>query len=254
MARPMIVGNWKMNTSIRDAKAISTAIRAQLAGVDKVDVVVCPPFPYLFEVKQCLDGCDIQLGAQNIYHEGNGAFTGEISGSMVREMCDYVIIGHSERRQFLGETDEMINRKVLAALAVGLKPIICVGEDLNQRQQGTADIVIRGQVNTALKGVESIRGIAIAYEPVWAIGTGVPATPEIAGDIMGNTIADALNVLFDKSQAAEAPLLYGGSVNPENIKQFILTPFISGALVGGASLQPEMFSQIALNTQEFTCF
>ena len=244
MPQALVVGNWKMNTSMREAEELARELRRSLDGVQGVEVVLCPPFPYLVVVKECLDGSLLQVGAQNMYHEEKGAFTGEVSTTMLVELCEFVIIGHSERRQHFGETDEGVNRKVVVALDAGLSPILCVGETLEQRQAGEAEAVVGHQLQMALQGVQSPGSLAVAYEPVWAIGTGVPATPEIAGQVMGGAILGTLATLFGEHAAMEIPLLYGGSVSATNAESFVSEPFIHGALVGGASLRADEFAEI----------
>jgi len=213
-----------------------------------VKTVLCPPFISLAAVKQALDGSDIALGAQNMHFEARGAFTGEVSPAMLAGLCQYVILGHSERRHIFGERDDLINRKVKAASAAGLQPILCVGETLEERKQGHADEVIGRQLRQGLAGVERCDGLVVAYEPVWAIGTGVPATPEIAQQVMGGVVLATLSALFGEHAALEVPLLYGGSVNPGNVAAFARQPAIHGALVGGASLVAEQFVEIVRAT------
>jgi len=245
--RPFIAGNWKMNLDRSAAVQLAQAIVAAAADFDSVDLAICPPFVYLDAVSQVVAGSKIALGAQDMYHEGNGAFTGEISASMLCDLkCRYVILGHSERRHILGETDEAINRKVLAALAAGLIPIVCVGELLSEREAGKTNEVIQRQFEESLKGLasEQIVRTVIAYEPVWAIGTGKVATPQQAEDVhlrLRSLIAERYN-----SQVAEQVCIqYGGSVKPENAAELLRQPDIDGALVGGASLKADQFLGIA---------
>ena len=184
-----------------------------------------------------------------MHHQPSGAFTGEIAPTMLQGLCDYVILGHSERRQLFGEDDELINRKVQAAFQHGLRPILCVGESLDQRETGQAGTVVSQQLRAGLAGILDITGLVVAYEPVWAIGTGRAATPEVAAEMMGNVISDALRSLHPEA-AGETPLLYGGSVNPDNIAGFAALDSVHGALVGGASLQADQFAEIARLTAE----
>lgn len=246
MPTTVVAGNWKMNTTLEEARSLSKAVRGQSDRAPGVEVILCPPAISLSEVKQSVAGSPVKIGAQNIHHQDSGAFTGEISATMLVNLCEYVIVGHSERRQLFGETDELVNLKVKAALSHGLKPILCVGETLEQREAGRAADVISGQVNTGLAETQAIdiSGLIMAYEPVWAIGTGQAATPEIAAEIMGGPIADTLRRLYGRD-SEHIPLLYGGSVNGGNIPDFAAQSCIHGALVGGASLQADSFMDIA---------
>jgi triosephosphate isomerase len=241
MPLPMLVGNWKMHTTVEEAVALAGAIRARLNDPADVLVVLCPPFVSLAPVAQALRGSTIALGAQNMHYESHGAFTGEVSPRMLQGLCQYVIVGHSERRRLFGEGDEVVNRKVRAALRWGLRPILCVGETLEEREEGKTTEVVRRQVERGLEGVGGCHGVVIAYEPVWAIGTGVPATPEAVQEVMVEGVLRALAGLFGEHDALEVPLLYGGSVTPENLEGFVRQPAVHGALVGGASLNAESF-------------
>ncbi len=244
MARPTVAGNWKMNTSLAEAKSLASDLRASIGDMNGIARVLCPPFPYLTLVCETVSGSSIGIGAQNMNYQEKGAFTGEVSPSMVAELCDYVILGHSERRALYGETDESVNLKVEAALKAGLKPIICIGETLAQREVGAAESVIEKQLTKALDGVDNAGSLVVAYEPVWAIGTGVPATPELAAEIMGGVIQRNLIALYGEPAALEVPLLYGGSVTADSVQGFVEQDCIHGALVGGASLKAEDFAQI----------
>ena len=246
MPATVVAGNWKMNTTLDEARALAEGVRALVQGAPGVEVILCPPAISLAAVRDAVSGSTVKVGAQNIYHEDSGAFTGEIAPGMLGGICEYVIIGHSERRQLFGETDGQVNLKVKAAISHGLGPIVCVGETLEQRVAGQAAEVISGQVRAALDGIDAVNisGLIVAYEPVWAIGTGQAATPEIAAEIMGGAILETLQSLYGSS-SAEAPLLYGGSVNAGNIGDFAAQSCIHGALVGGASLQAESFMDIA---------
>ena len=244
MANPLIAGNWKMNTTVVDARVLATGIRDGLGQVSNIDLVLCPPFLCLNTVKEAVAGSPIKVGAQNMHFEASGAFTGEIAPPMLQGICDYVILGHSERRQLFGETDELVNLKVKAAFQHALRPILCVGETLEQREAGQAGVVVGQQLEAALSDVVDITGLVVAYEPVWAIGTGRAATPDIAAEIMGGPLLETLRSLFG-SAAEDVPLLYGGSVNPGNVDSFAQQSCIHGALVGGASLQADQFLEIA---------
>jgi triosephosphate isomerase len=214
------------------------------------DVAVCPPFPALAAVREALAGSAIGLGAQNMHWEEQGAFTGAVSPRMLEGLCDYVIIGHSERRNLFGETDEMVNRKLHAALAHGFKPILCVGENLEQNQAGETAEFVGGQVRAAFSGItaEQARIVTVAYEPLWAIGTGMPATGEGANAIIGGTVRGTLAALYSDDVAQVIRIQYGGSVKPGNIAEFMAQPEIDGALVGGASLKATDFAVIVKET------
>jgi len=246
MPATVVAGNWKMNTTLDEARTLAGGVRDLAMNAAGVEVILCPPAISLAAVREMVSGSAVKVGAQNIHHEDSGAFTGEISPAMLAGVCEYVILGHSERRQLFGETDQQVNLKVKAAISHGLKPIICVGETLEQREAGQAAGVISGQVGAALDGVAAvdISGLIVAYEPIWAIGTGQAATPESAAEIMGGAITETLHSLYGSSSAT-VPLLYGGSVNAGNIVDFAGQPCIHGALVGGASLQAESFMDIA---------
>ncbi len=244
MPSAIVAGNWKMNTTLSEAVELATAVGQSLDGAEGVELVLCPPFVSLAAVRDAVAGSLVKVGAQNMHFEASGAFTGEVSAPMLQGLCDYVLLGHSERRQLFGETDDLVNRKVQAALGGGLRPILCVGETLEQREAGNAAEVIGGQVRAGLADVVDITIVAVAYEPVWAIGTGRAATPEIAAEIMGGTIRAVLQDMFGAG-AEGVPLLYGGSVNPGNVAGFAAEDCIQGALVGGASLQAGPFLEIA---------
>lgn len=241
MRRPIIAGNWKMNKTVAEAVDLVRAIRRGLNEVEGVDRVLCPPFTALAAVKDLLQASKIGLGAQDMYWQEKGAYTGQISALMLKELCQYVILGHSERRAYFGETDEGVNRKVKAALAHGLTPIVCVGETEAQYDAGQTGAVVGGQVRGCLAGLtaEQIAGLVIAYEPVWAIGTGKAATPAGAGAVIGLTIRGAVAELAGEAAAQAVRIQYGGSVTPDNIAEFMAHPDIDGALVGGASLKPD---------------
>jgi triosephosphate isomerase len=246
MRIPFIAGNWKMNKTIEEAVALVQELCAALENVAGCDVAVCPPFPALSAVREALAGSVIGLGAQNVYWEEKGAFTGEVSPVMLAGLCDYVIVGHSERRTIFGETDEMVNKKLHAALAHGLKPILCVGENLQQNRAGETEAFVGGQVHAAFRDItaEQAQAITVAYEPIWAIGTGVPATGEGANAIIGGTVRGTLAELYGDGVAQAMRIQYGGSVTPANTAEFMSQPEIDGALVGGASLRASDFVAI----------
>ena len=244
MPIPIVAGNWKMNTSLAEGVRLASQVAANVGVPAGIEVVVCPPFVSLAAVAQALQGTGIEVGAQNMHSEERGAFTGEVAPGMLAGLCRYVILGHSERRALFGETDDIVNRKVAAAVAAGLIPILCVGETLAQREEGRASDVISQQLRGGLAGLHNVPGLVVAYEPVWAIGTGQAATPEIAHEIMGGVIQPVLAELLGGSVAQDTPLLYGGSVNPTNIESFAQQSSVSGALVGGASLDVSQFADI----------
>ena len=246
MATPFVAGNWKMNTTLGEAVALAQELRGLISTMDGITRVVCPPFVSLAAVAEALRGSGIGVGAQNLHPEPKGAFTGEVSGTMLQGVCQYVIIGHSERRHVFGETDEFVHQKVAAALGLGLTPIVCVGETLEQREAGEAQQVVARQLREGLAGVDAqeLAGIVVAYEPVWAIGTGRAATAAQAQEMM-RLVRDTLSELANREAAGQVPLLYGGSVNAENIVEFAGEADIDGALVGGASLRAEEFARIA---------
>ncbi len=243
---PFIAGNWKMNKTVSEAVDLARELRVSLSAVDGVEVAVAPPFTALFAVGKELEGSPIQLAAQNLFWEEKGAYTGEISPPMIKEVgCTYVILGHSERRQFFGETDETVNRKLKAALGQGLKVILCVGETLKEREEGKTLAVIERQLAGGLREISKaeIERIVIAYEPVWAIGTGRTATPEQAEEAH-RFIRKRLAQSYSEDVSERVRIQYGGSVTPENIKGLMEKENIDGALVGGASLKAESFSRI----------
>jgi len=246
MRRKFIAGNWKMNTSRAEGAALASAIASKVGGSANVDVAVCPPSLYLEAIGQAIKGSAVCLGAQNCYHEAKGAFTGEISPQMLVDVgCKYVILGHSERRQIFKETDQDVNRKVLAALAVGLTPILCVGETLAERQANQTSRVVRGQMEGSLADLsaDQMLKIVVAYEPVWAIGTGVVATPEQAEEVHAD-LRKLLETRYTSEVASKVRIQYGGSVNAENANTLLHQPNIDGALVGGASLKADSFLAI----------
>ena len=243
---PVIAGNWKMNKTVDEAVELVKQLKTLISDVGGVEVIVAPPFTALSAVQKELKDSLIHLAAQNLFWEEKGAFTGEVSPSMIREVgCEFVIIGHSERRQLFGETDESVNRRIKAALGQGLKPIFCIGETLKEREDGKTFSVIGSQIEGGLKdiGEKEVLTITIAYEPVWAIGTGRTATPQQAQEVH-RFIRETLGRLYSKDLADKIRIQYGGSVTPENVKGLMDQQDIDGALVGGASLKAETFSRI----------
>lgn len=246
MRKPIIAGNWKMHKTYAESAAFATELAQHLAPYTGVDRVVCPTFVSLAGVSQALQGTGIGVGAQNVHWEAQGAFTSQISPPMLQGLAEYVIIGHSECRAYLNETDEMVNKKVKSALAYGLKPIVAVGESLQQNEAGEASIVISNQVRAALAGVDAanMSNIVLAYEPIWAIGTGKNASSQIANDVIGGTIRKTLVDLYGNSIAQEVRIQYGGSVKPDNMQEYMSQSDIDGALVGGAALKVDDFTKL----------
>ncbi len=246
MRTPIIAGNWKMNKTVAEATELIRAMRRDLNQIHGVEQVVCPPSTALSTVAELIQATHITLGAQNMHWEDKGAYTGEISPAMVKELCQYVIIGHSERRQYFGETDEGVNRKVKAALHHRLHPIVCVGENLEQNEAGLTEQWVSGQVRAALRDLtaEQAEGLVFAYEPIWAIGTGKPATGAGANSIIGLVVRGTLADMFGEQTAQTVRVQYGGSVKPQNIEEFMIQPEIDGALVGGACIVAEQFIAI----------
>ena len=245
MRRPFVAGNWKMNLSRAECEALTKGIAAGLEG-DKVEVGVCPPFPYLDVVAGAAAGSQIGVGAQNMYHEASGAYTGETSAAMLLDFgCKYVILGHSERRNVLGESNEDVNKKLVAALAAGLTPIVCVGELLEQRESGQTMSVIQEQFDGSFAGVSAADLVkcVIAYEPVWAIGTGKVATPEQAEEVHSD-LRNLMQQRYNAETAEAVRIQYGGSVKPDNAADLLSQPNIDGALVGGASMKADSFLAI----------
>jgi triosephosphate isomerase len=246
MRKPILAGNWKMNKSVAEATELVKSMKGELLKVELVDRVLCPPFMAIPAVAGLVAGTAIGVGAQDMYHKDLGAYTGEVSPLMVKEFCQYVIIGHSERRQFFGETDESVNVKIRAALAHGLCPIVCVGESLELRQQDRTESWVSGQVKAALAGLSSqqVAGLVIAYEPIWAIGTGVPATSDEAERMCGQVVRATVTELYDIPTGEAVRIQYGGSVTAANAAELMAKPNIDGGLVGGASLKPAEFVAI----------
>ncbi len=246
MRKPFVAGNWKMNKTIAEARALVSEMSPALGAIAGVEKVLCPPFMALFPVSALLVGTDIGVGAQDIHWEARGAFTGEVAGGMVAEFCKYVIIGHSERRTYFGETDESVNKKTVAACRVNLVPIVCVGETLAEYESGQTAEVVSRQVRAGLKGLdpEFSKQVVIAYEPVWAIGTGKASTADNANIVIRDFIRKPLAEICSEKTAQEIRVLYGGSVTAANAAEYFSLPGIDGALVGGASLKTEEFLSI----------
>ncbi len=246
MRTPIIAGNWKMNKTPDEAVAFVKALAPKLAPFTAVERVVCPVFVALPGVHAALAGTEIGVGAQDIYWEEKGAFTGEVAPNMLVGLVDYVIIGHSERRGYFGETDETVNKKIKAALAHGLKPIVCVGESLAQNKAGATVDFVGGQVRAAFAGVaaEDMSQIVVAYEPIWAIGTGLTASGEEANTIIRDAVRAPIAEMFGGAVAQALRIQYGGSVKPGNMAEFMAQPDIDGALVGGAALKVDSFTDL----------
>lgn len=243
MRKPLLAGNWKMNTNLQESLQLAADLNKLVGQVHDRDILVCPPFTALNSVADALRESVIMVGGQDLHWEGKGAFTGEVSAQMLKSVgASYVLIGHSERRQYFGETNETVNKKLAAALEHNLLPIVCVGETLAQREKNETLTVIEKQIKDGLATRDS-RHVTIAYEPVWAIGTGKTATPEQAQEVHAY-IRKLLADLFGKDAAEEIRILYGGSVTPENIKELMAKPDIDGGLVGGASLKADSFAKI----------
>lgn len=252
MRKPIVAGNWKMNKTAQEARGLVEAMLPDLQAIQSVERVICPPFTSLMALSALLAGSSTKLGAQDMYWEASGAYTGQISAGMVKEFCEYVIIGHSERRALFGETDESVNKKVKVALVNGLIPIVCVGETLAENESGkTAEVVTR-QVKMGLAEIQATAAetLVIAYEPVWAIGTGKAASGEGANHVLKEFIRPALASVFNSQAANSIRILYGGSVTAANAAEFFQQSEIDGALVGGASLKPTDFVQIVKAAQK----
>jgi triosephosphate isomerase len=252
MRKPFIAGNWKMNTNRAEAIALAKAIASQAPANNTVEIAVCPPACYLEAVAQAVAGSAVGVGAQNVYHENNGAFTGELSTAMLLDVgCKYVILGHSERRQLLGETDAAVNVKLKKSLAAGLIPIVCLGETLTEREAGQTFQVVTQQFTGSFAGLtaDDMAKVVIAYEPVWAIGTGKVATPAQAEEVHA-ALRKLLETHFGAAVANVVRIQYGGSVKPDNAAELLAQPNIDGALVGGASLKAESFLGIVAGANQ----
>jgi len=252
MRKPIVAGNWKMNKTVADAKALVSEARQGLLQVSAVDRVFCPPFMAVPAVAALVAGTEIGVGAQNIYWEESGAYTGEVSPLMVKEFCQYVIIGHSERRQYFGESDATVNKKIKSALAHDLTPIVCVGETLELRRAGKTETWVASQVRGALSDLsaDEVAGIIMAYEPIWAIGTGLAATPRDAEHVCGNVVRATVRELYSNDVAEALRIQYGGSIKPGNALELMSQPNVDGGLVGGASLKAADFVAIVKATAE----
>jgi triosephosphate isomerase len=246
MRKPVIAGNWKMNRTVEEARSLVYEICIGIRDIKGVEKIILPPYLSILTAAALLEGTDIGLGAQNLHWEEKGAYTGEISAQMLAEFCQYVLIGHSERRTYFGESDETVNKKVFSAIAHNLIPIVCVGETLGEKETGqTGDILVR-QIRSGLKELteEHASALIIAYEPVWAIGTGKASSPEDARDVIRNIIRPVLKEMFGVETAKSMRVLYGGSVTAANASDFFNHEDIDGALVGGASLKVDEFVKI----------
>lgn len=246
MRKPIIAGNWKMHKTVDEAVAMVKELAPMVADVKDVDIVVCPTFTSLYSVNQSVQNTNIAVGAQNIFWEEKGAFTGEIAPNMLKDMgCKYVLIGHSERRQYFGETDETVNKRTKAAIKHKLTPIVCVGETLAERESNQTEIVVKAQVVNGLEGLsaDETANLVIAYEPVWAIGTGRTASADDANSVCA-FIRTTIAQIKGQEAAAKVRIQYGGSVKPDNVKELMAKSDIDGALVGGASLEAKSFSQL----------
>ena len=245
-----IAGNWKMNKTAAETRALAEELKKSLAPfAEKVELAVCPVFTSLATAVEVLKGSNVKVGAQNIHWADNGAFTGEISGAMLKEIgVEYVIIGHSERRQYFGETDETVNQRLKAALKYGLKPIVCIGETLDEREGGVTEKVLEKQIRGAFSGISAaeMAAVTIAYEPVWAIGTGKTATPDVAQETH-SFIRGVLRSLYGAEVAENTVIQYGGSMKAENSADLIARPDIDGGLIGGASLKADSFTALVKN-------
>jgi triosephosphate isomerase len=246
MRKPMIAGNWKMNKTLSEAVDFVRQLKPLVADVRDIEIIVAPPFTALQAISREIEGSTIELAAQDVFWEASGAYTGEISPIMLKDVgCRHVIIGHSERRQYFGETNESVQKKIKASLAMGLHPIICVGEALEEREAGRTFDMVKNQVIQCLEGFspDEMERMTVAYEPIWAIGTGKTATPQQAEEVHA-FIREQLAQITNRQVSEEVRIQYGGSVNPDNISDLMVQPNIDGALVGGASLKAESFSRI----------
>lgn len=245
MRKPIIAGNWKMHKTIAEGLAFVEAIKPAVAGTD-VEVVICAPFTLLKDLKAATADTNIKIGAQNMHFEESGAFTGEVAPAMLKELAvDFVVIGHSERRAYYNETDETVNKKVLKALEVGIRPILCVGESLEQREAGETKAIVKAQVEKAFSDIDAadVKDVVVAYEPIWAIGTGKTASSADANDVIAY-IRSLLKDLYSEEISEDVQIQYGGSVKPANVVEIMNESDIDGALVGGASLQPDSFTEL----------
>ncbi len=247
--RPLVAGNWKMNLTVDQSRVLMTQLVRLLEKYPQVERVICPPYTSLYSVGQQIIESEIALGAQNAFWEDTGAYTGEVSAAILAPLCDYAILGHSERRQYFGETNETVSKRVKACQRHGIKPIVCVGENLEQNEAGLAHEIVAEQLHGSLAGIDDPRGIVVAYEPVWAIGTGKAATASQAEDVIA-FVRDEFKQQYGDAAAAAVRILYGGSVNAANSIEYMEQADIDGALVGGASLKPGEFPAIVRLTAE----
>jgi triosephosphate isomerase len=247
MRTPFIAGNWKMNKTADEAVAFVREIGPALDALDGIDIAVCPPAIAIPAVADALRGTKVGVGAQNVYFAESGAYTGELAPAMLKPYCRYVILGHSERRALFGETDEGVNKKIKAVLAHGMTPIVCCGESLAQNEAGETQTFVSGQIRAAFDGLtaEQAAACVVAYEPIWAIGTGKSASADQAGSIIGRAVRDTLAGMFGQETAELIRIQYGGSVTEQNIAEYMSQPDIDGALVGGASLKPSFIQLVA---------
>jgi len=246
MRKKIIAGNWKMNKTGAEAASFARDLKIKTLNINKTEIVVCPPNTALTSVYEILKQSRIQIGAQNVHWEPSGAYTGEVSAEMIKKAgCKYVIIGHSERRQFFGETNQTVKKKIIQALTTSLSPIVCIGETLQQRQEGKTNDVVRSQITEAVESlsVDQMQRVVLAYEPVWAIGTGVTATPEQA-EAVHQFIRELIQQIFNSQIADSTHILYGGSVKPDNIIDLLSQKNIDGGLIGGASLKVDSFVEM----------
>ena len=243
MAEIVVAANWKMNKTVSESDKLIKEILEKIPPVNSVTCVVFPPFLSIPSAAGLIDGSSVNLGAQNVHSAKNGAFTGEVSALMLQDYCSYVLLGHSERRLLFGETDAFVNEKLAGAIECGLRPIVCVGEQSSDRESGLTENVIRNQIKNSFKDIRAINNIIVAYEPVWAIGTGTAASPDDAEDV-NKLIREELASIFGSEQVSKTPILYGGSVTEDNIADFLSKPNVNGALIGGASLNSEGFTEI----------
>jgi len=252
MRTPIIAGNWKMHKTVSESAAFARQLAPRLAPFSNVERVVCPTFLALTTVAAVLEGTDIGVGAQDAHWEAQGAFTSEVSAALLQDVVAYVIVGHSECRAYLNETDEKVNKKIKAALAYGLRPIVAVGESLAQNEAGETASFVSGQVRAALNGIDAanMANIILAYEPIWAIGTGKNASGDVANQIIGGTIRATLADLYGNDVAQAVRIQYGGSVKPANMAEYMSQPDIDGALVGGASLKVDDFTALVEIAQQ----
>ncbi len=244
--KPLIAGNWKLFKTIPEALTLVEGLKKNLAGINDREILVCPPFTALYAVAQALKGSNISVGSQNIFWETKGAFTGEVAPSMIVDTgCKYAIVGHSERRQYFSETDQTVNKRMKAAFAAGLVPIVCVGEMLAEREGGTTFTVLEKQIKDGIAGLtpDQAKTLVIAYEPVWAIGTGKTASPQQAEEVHAY-IRKLYSQMYGETAAKSIRILYGGSVKPDNVAEIMKQPNVDGALVGGASLEIESFTKL----------